>query len=249
MKNKKKNNGGFPRSLLIIWICIFMLGFFNRAPVLGLICLLALVYVVFMWPIHEQVLTRAGKRDKISDIEYEAYVAAIGGYKDTPTSYIAEQMGIAEEKAIRDLIRLMDRRYFPGAYFDDHGNFIVPKNRKVRDDIKAEHYEKRMKCPKCGKNNPLSNAFCYYCGISLESAKEASRIREESVSKIHKVSEALPKGASRENIERIGTLTDEILGMLEADPEKNEAFSKFREYYLPKTISAIEYYGKLSDMD
>ena len=82
MKNKKKNNGGFPRSLLIIWICIFMLGFFNRAPVLGLICLLALIYVVFMWPIHEQVLTRAGKRDKISDIEYEAYVAAIGGYKD-----------------------------------------------------------------------------------------------------------------------------------------------------------------------
>lgn len=245
--SRKQNRNKFPKTLLIIWIGILGMGFFNRLPVLGFIFVLALVYVIFMDQINERIMTGAGKANKISDIEYQAFVAAIDGYKETPTALIAERLGMPEDRAVTDLMRLMDRRYFPGAYFDEHGNFIVPSNKKSRESADAKDAD-LIKCPFCGKKIPAANSFCFYCGKSLGEIRELEALRKDSISRIEAVAKSLPEGAERQTIERIGDLSDKILRKYEEDPGKIGKSSKFREYYLPKTISAMEYYERLNGL-
>lgn len=248
-RNNKRTPGGFPKTLLLIWLGILAMGFLNRAPGLGSIFLLAFLYVIFMDRINEAVLTKTGKADKISDIEYNAYRAAIDGYQDTPTEYIAEKTGRDEEKVISDLLRLMDRRYFPGSYFDEKGNFIVPSNKKKRDDMTEEVEAAQIKCPYCGRKIPVTISFCYYCGKPLEIVRELETLRKQSMSAMKAVAKKLPEGADRETIEKIAALTGKIIRKYEEEPDRIKDSAKFREYYLPKTVSAVEYYGKLSDLE
>ena len=244
-----RNRFKFPRTLLIIWIGILAMGFFNELPGLGCLFLLGFIYVIFMDRINEGFAVRAGKANKISDIEYQAFVSAIGGYKETPTSYLAEKLGMEEERVITDLMRLMDRKYFVGAYFDENGDFIVPANKKSRYDAADKEAAHMVKCPYCGKKIPAENSFCFYCGKSLGEVRELEVLRKDSLARIGAVAKSLPEGAERDTIEKIGELTDKILKKYQQEPDKIKDSSKFREYYLPKTISAMEYYERLNGLD
>lgn len=112
----------------------------------------------------------------------------------------------------------------------------------------AEHGEP-MECPYCGKEVPSEISFCYYCGRSLADYKRIEGVRTASLESIDASLEGIAKNAHRTNILQVRDYTDKILRKYEEEPENPESYEKFVNYFLPKTVSAIEHYHTLCSLN
>lgn len=127
-------------------------------------------------------------------------------------------------------------------------------NAKAKETVaepkyKAEDFGEPMKCPFCGKEIPSEINFCFYCGRNLQGYKKIEAVRKDSISRIDESLEGLSEGPHRDNILKIRNLTDKILKNYEKEPEDHESYDKFISNYLPKTVSAIEHYHTLCNLN
>lgn len=193
-ESKRKHHFGFARAFVVIWLGVVGLSliFIGPSDFLGVIFILAMLYVIFMDTINGLL---PGRDSKNSD----------------PAS--------KQESATADV-------YDPSA----HG--------------------KPIKCPYCGKKIPSDISFCYYCGKSLETFKKIESVRTGSMNKIDEALSSINDGATKEHIRSIRENTAKIILKLEEKPDsKNSHSKKFLDYYLPKTVSAIEHYSTLCALD
>ena len=91
--------------------------------------------------------------------------------------------------------------------------------------------------------------YCFYCGRALQGYKKIEAVRIDSISRIDDSLEGISEGSQRDNILKIRDLTDKILRNYEKEPEDHESYDKFIENYLPKTVSAIEHYQTLCNLN
>ena len=184
MKKKGEKKFGFARAFVIFWLGILGIGYMTLHPLIGILMILALLYVVGMDPINER-LSRAKKEEE-------------------------------------DLAMVK---------FDP-----------------AEHGEP-MACPYCGKEVPSDIIYCFYCGRSLADYKRIEAVRTASLESIDASLEEIDKGTHRNNILEVRDYTDKILRKYETEPENPESYEKFINYFLPKTVSAIEHYHTLCSLN
>ncbi|MDO4869993.1 MAG: 5-bromo-4-chloroindolyl phosphate hydrolysis family protein [Bacillota bacterium] len=185
-KDKGIRKFGWARAFVVFWLGILGIGYLGEITVVGIIFILAMLYVIFMDVINEKIFGRSS-----------------GG----ASGNTAEPL------------------YDPSA----HGELV--------------------KCPYCGKSIPSDIKFCFYCGASLEAFRRIEDIRCDSTGRMNKAAKALDDSIHKERILKIKTLTNKILKKYAEQPDNVDDSSKFTDYYLPKTVSAIEHYQTLCGLD
>lgn len=86
---------------------------------------------------------------------------------------IANSLGRNYQTVKADLMKMTQKNYFPGGYFDESAGGMVfpyldPQNENPDPVVKAE--TKVVKCKGCGASNTLvegTGAECEYCGAAL----------------------------------------------------------------------------------
>ena len=263
--------------LIVLDVAISIMA---EAPIASLFIVGLVLAYIFREPLREKFSSEGNAK-------YEAYIAAIGDYIDTPVADLADACGDTEDKVMDTLYAMIGKGYFVNAYFDG-GVFIVPGNTKVRDASGPAAYEtgsssddaaddesdgaadgdgsadadengtageaaasgkkpavNGIRCPYCGEEIPRTLKFCYFCGKSLEVITEIEALRHESAETIGDALTAEMDDAVRENIVSIGEVSEKILRKMEEEPDLIEGQHRFKDYYLPKTITAIRNYKEL----
>ena len=135
----------------------------------------------------------------------------------------------------------------------DSVNESISKHLTTKNPPQPEYdpaaYGEQIKCPYCGKSIPSDIKFCFYCGKSLEAVQSIDALRLQSLKKIDKAAADLEDGSEKETVLKIRRLTDKILKQYSQKPDSIKDASKFTDYYLPKTVSAIEHYGTLCGLE
>ena len=178
------------------------------------------------------------------------YEAIIGPYRETPISLIAEAFPKPENDVVEELQDLINHGYFAGCYFDfERRMFIVPANPNKRDQkvTTEDIYEgvEKVTCPYCGQKVPGTVKFCLYCGQSLENIRKIVDLRSECACEISDAMRVIPASEVRSAVISIGERIDQIFRKLLDEPALIDDSGKFMDYYLPKTMKAIENYKEL----
>ena len=71
MKKKGEKKFGFARAFVIFWLGLLGVGYMAENPLIGLILILAMLYVVFMDPINERLSKNAEKEEDLKLAEYD----------------------------------------------------------------------------------------------------------------------------------------------------------------------------------
>ena len=138
--------------------------------------------------------------------------------------------------------------------FMDAINGIFEKSKKEKAAVEAivynpEEFGEPVSCPFCGKEVPSGVNYCYYCGKSLSAFKRIEAVRTDSLAQMDKALEEISNRTYKTKIKEVRDLTDKILRKYEEDPEDTGDYEKFIDYYLPKTVAAIEHYHILCTLD
>ncbi|MBQ3321578.1 MAG: 5-bromo-4-chloroindolyl phosphate hydrolysis family protein [Firmicutes bacterium] len=128
-------------------------------------------------------------------------------------------------------------------------NHAKAKEAVAEPKYNAEDFGPPMECPFCGKEIPSEINYCFYCGRALQGYKKIEAVRKDSLSRMNNSLDGIGEGAHRDNILKIRDLADKILRNYEKEPEDHESYDKFIENYLPKTVSAIEHYHTLCNLN
>jgi len=112
----------------------------------------------------------------------------------------------------------------------------------------ADHGE-LMQCPFCGKSIPSDLSYCYYCGKPLESFLRVEAVRVKRLGQLDAALANIYSDTVKAEAKKIRDLTDKILTRYAKDPEDRDDYDRFIEYYLPKTVTAVEQYGVLCTLD
>ena len=123
------------------------------------------------------------------------------------------------------------------------------KGKKPAKEEETVTFKDPVKCPFCGKEVPYEVKYCFYCGKSLETFRKIEAIRRDSVERLDKAAAGIDKESAKTGVIAIQDLTDKILRKYQEKSETSSDYVKFTEYYLPKSITAIEHYNVLCGLE
>lgn len=223
MKSKKfkAKQFGCARAFVVIWLGVVglcLIGM-HMSRFLGMIFILAMLYVIFMDPINERFFHRGAESStRASDSD------------STPVSN-------PQSKGKVESIERLSKHQHTKIYSEEE----LP-------DFDPYSFAEPMDCPYCGKQIPSDIKYCYYCGKSIELFQQVEEIRTDSLERMDEAMVGIDE-THRKQMQSIRDYTDKIIRKYEEDPGETRNFEKFAEYYLPETVSAMEQYHTLCTLE
>lgn len=163
------------------------------------------------------VLFGFGKSQQRNSEKFTMYYNIVGNQKEVDLDRVASAVGTTYDKACKDIINMISRGFFPGAYIDaSTRSLICPSGYLDRDG--------RMAVQKKDEGPLAEGQF-----------REVQRIRE--------VNERIKDEFVTERIYILEELTHKILTFVKDNPEKKGNIRQFEDHYLPKTMKILESYA------
>ncbi len=115
-----------------------------------------------------------GKKKKDRIIRFRKYIAIITNQNQTDVDQIANIVQMPVNFVIEDISKMIDKKYFVGAYIDNNTHNLVFQGKAVTSaDIENLESRKEMQivvCKSCGAQNHILKETvgeCEYCGSPI----------------------------------------------------------------------------------
>lgn len=160
-----------------------------------------------------------GKNRRAKASRFRKYHSIIGDDRTVNIEVLAETIPTTYEKACRDLQEMIDAGLFPGMYIDAHTGCLTDNYDRIR--------RKKSSAPR----------------------KKTSGAGFPEEVRIRQLNDIIEDAYVSERMDRLESLTRNILDYLEKNPHKESIARQFKNHYLPTTIKILEAYAKFEKQE
>lgn len=182
------------------------------------------------------IMRRRAKRFKI-------YMKEIGTKEFYSIEELAKVIGKSEKYTVRDLKKMMRRRWFREGHFDEQGTCFMLTDESYQMYLntqselaqrKKEEEQQKME-QEMLEQDPVRKQL----KITIEEGKEYIR-------RIRRINDNIPGEDISGKLYRLERICTRIFGYIEEKPDQLPEIRKFMNYYLPTTLKLVETYYEFS---
>ena len=168
------------------------------------------------------VLTVVGNKNRNRAARFRSYLAMVGDSRRADLDDLAAAIPTDYGQVRKDLETMLDEGFFPGCYID-HGTRSLTNP------------DEKRKAPRAGTAVPQSPP-------PTTDADGRKVYAEEK--RIRAINSRISDEYVTERMDRLETLTHNILSYVEEHPEKENEVRQFRNHYLPTSLKILESYAR-----
>lgn len=133
-------------------------------------------FVKFIWTISLAVFG-VGLLTRITSKKYQKYINLVVNEKIIDLNEIASRMKLSRNNVIKDLDRLINKRYLEDYVIEPNNNIIYHLKEKLEEEAfeqqrikEKKMYTRVINCRNCGANNLIEEKIgkCRYCNSYIE---------------------------------------------------------------------------------
>lgn len=247
---KKKYFGDTSSSTVIGWV--LAIGGYASAAI-GILCIMIFEFAGILTPdamgimnvlsIFTAFFTAAcgaagviGTRMLRLVSRFKNYVSMLGDKKYATISELSEQSRRPVPKLIKDLEKMMQKRWFKQGHFDKHKTTFMATNEIYQQYLETE------------RSRAAAIEEEIRTGKMSRQEAEVKQILERGdafIRQIHDCNNRIPGEEMTGKISRMELLIDRIFDRVETNPENADDLHRMMSYYLPTTVKLLEAYIEL----
>ena len=187
----------------------------------------------------------AGLRLSNLETRYKAYLKAIGDKEYIDVRELAAFTGLKEEKVVKDLEKMIKKRWFRQGHFDESKTCFITSDRMYRQysDLRRQKLEEDAQ-----EEVRRKEAKAREEELAAKYPPEVRRVMEDGddfIRKIHACNDAIPGEEISKKISRMELIVATIFERVVQNPKSVSGIRKMMDYYLPTTIKLLEAYQEL----
>lgn len=221
--------GIFTFGISILVLTILSLPFGRLFNAISLILLPFFIISVVLLIKGIKTLTRLKRAKK--------YLYSMKGKSYVLIEDIAKRTGLNKRFIEKDLLQMINLRFFPEGHIDAHRTYFILDNETYKQYIDLQTHIQEEKIEEEARQADYKD---------LDS--DIKRVREEGRRVVSQIREANKKIEEREislKLDKLEQITEKIFLYVEQNPKKLPEIRKFSEYFLPTTLKLIETYKNL----
>ncbi len=172
---------------------------------------------------------------------YKKYINVIGSRTYCPVSELSAAVGRSRSYTARDLQKMIDRGFFPGAHLD------AGQNTLILDESTYQQYLQTMQAYQEKERMKAEDAGLFTAGSGSRNP-DLDRALEEGknyLAQIRAANEAIPEEAFSRKLDKMEDLIRKIFALVKEKPDQLYKLRRFMKYYMPTTIKLLNAYEEL----
>ena len=165
---------------------------------------------------------------------FRIYCDCLGKADFCTVQQLAASVGRSQKQTLRDLERMIERGWFPGAHLDRGGTTFMADEATYRQYLRAEQSRMERERREAARSAPVNTG-----NQELDEAIEEGR---SYIRRINEANEAIPGADVSRKLDEIEDVCIRIFAVVEHHPEKLPEIRRFMNYYLPTTLKLLDAY-------
>ncbi len=185
---------------------------------------------------------KIGRREK----RFKKYIQCLEDKEYCDIRKLAEQTGKTEKFVVKDLQKMMKKRWFRQGHLDEKKTCLMTSHsayeqyQKLIEQTEQQKLEDEERKRQAQREREEQERR----GIT-EEVRAVIKSGQEYIRKIHACNDDIPGEEISVKISRIEMLVDRILARVEQNPEQVSDINRMMGYYLPTTVKLLEAYADL----
>lgn len=185
---------------------------------------------------------KIGRREK----RFKKYIQCLEDKEYCDIRKLAEQTGKTEKFVVKDLQKMMKKRWFRQGHLDEEKTCLMTSHSAYEQYKKLIQQTERQKLEEeeRKRQEQREREEQERRGITDE-VRAVIKSGHDYIRKIHECNDDIPGEEISAKISRIEMLVDRILARVEQNPEQVSDLNRMMGYYLPTTVKLLEAYADL----
>ncbi|MBQ6470017.1 MAG: 5-bromo-4-chloroindolyl phosphate hydrolysis family protein [Lachnospiraceae bacterium] len=170
---------------------------------------------------------------------FKKYVSILSKKMYASVKDLSAEVGKKEEFVIRDLRKMIDRKWFREGHLDDKQTTMI-----ATDELYSQYRRTQEQADALRKEQEeIEKQY----GALSKDIRDVLEKGNEYVEKIREVNHALPEPEITEKLTRLENIISKIFARVKEEPSEARNLSQFMDYYLPTTWKLVSAYQEMEE--
>ncbi len=183
------------------------------------------------------VLAVAGTKQYGAAKRFRSYCNTLEDDSFCQISKLAAGTGKSEKYTVKDLQKMIDKKYFPEGHIDDHKTCFIGTNKTYQQYLQARESAAKAKA----KAEAEAQGF----RAMPEDLQQVVREGEAYIKTIREANDAIPDEVISDKLYRMETIVRKIFEYVRENPDQVDQLRRFMSYYMPTTEKLVKAYQQM----
>ena len=170
---------------------------------------------------------------------FKKYVSVLSRKLYAPIRDLSAEVGKKEEFVIRDLRKMIDKKWFREGHLDDKETTMIATNELYEQYRRTQNRADELR----KEQEEIEKQY----GALSKDIRDVLEKGNEYVEKIREVNHALPEPEITEKLTRLENIISKIFARVKEEPGEARNLSQFMDYYLPTTWKLVAAYREMEE--